>query len=167
MLLGLSDIVNCPGGAVPFETTLDLHDMQFGGCCPVTEPVRAVGRVRNTAGVLELTGKVSTTLHGVCDRCASAFSRDVEYDFEAILTAETQIDDFENPWVFELTDDQADLDDIVNTAFVLNMDSKLLCREDCKGLCCRCGANLNNGSCSCKPEVDSRFAILQQLLDRQ
>ena len=55
MLLGLSKIIDCPGGVVPFETTLDLSQMDFGGCCPLHEPVHAKGSVRNTAGVLILT----------------------------------------------------------------------------------------------------------------
>ncbi len=83
-----------------------------------------------------------------------------------LVTTEPESDDFEDPWVFELHDDCADLDDIVTTTFVLNMDSKLLCSDDCKGLCFRCGANLNLGPCGCKPEPDSRFAVLQQLLDK-
>ena len=166
MLLDLSKLIAEPGGVVPFETSLDLHTMQFGVCCPVTEPVLAKGRVRNTAGVLELTGTVATTLHGVCDRCAAAFARPVEYSIEAVLVTSMGSDDFENPWVFELVDDRADLDDIMTTAFVLNMDQKLSCREDCKGLCFRCGKNLNEGPCDCKPEPDSRFAVLQQFLDR-
>ena len=167
MLLDLSKLIAEPGGVVPFETSLDLHTMQFGGCCPATEPVLAKGRVRNTAGVLELSGTVTTTLHGVCDRCAAAFARPVEYSIEAVLVTSMESDDFENPWVFELVENCADLDDILTTAFVLNMDQKLLCREDCKGLCCRCGKNLNEGTCDCRPEPDSRFAVLQQLLDKK
>ena len=55
----------------------------------------------------------------------------------------------------------ADLDEILTTAFVLNMDSKLLCRPDCKGICPRCGKNLNEGACSCRPEIDPRLAVNQ------
>ena len=40
-----------------------------------------------------------------------------------------------------------------------------LCRDDCRGLCPRCGANLNDGPCSCEPEADPRFAALQRLLN--
>ena len=167
MRLDLSKIIAVPGGVVPFETSLDLHTMQFGSCCPVSEPVLASGRVRNTAGVLELSGTIKTTLHGVCDRCAAAFARPVEHSIEAVLVTSMESDDFENPWVFELVENCADLDDILTTAFVLNMDQKLLCREDCKGLCCRCGKNLNEGTCDCRPEPDSRFAVLQQLLDKK
>ena len=167
MLLGLAKIIGCPGAVLPFETELDLHEMTFGGCKPVSEPVRAVGQVRNTADVLQLTATLTTTLHGVCDRCAAPFTRNVCYPVEAILVADADNGDYESPWVFELQDDQADLDDILTTAFVLNMDSKLLCREDCKGVCFRCGANLNEAPCTCKPEADPRFAVLQQLLDKK
>ena len=50
--------------------------------------------------------------------------------------------------------------------FVLNMDSKMLCSEDCKGLCCGCGTNLNFEDCSCEKEVDPRLAALKQLLNK-
>ena len=52
MLLGLAKIISCPGGVVPFETELDLHEMTFGGCKPVSESVRAVGQVRNEAALI-------------------------------------------------------------------------------------------------------------------
>ena len=75
MLLDLKPILVTPGASLPFETSEDLSDLVFGSCKPADEPVLARGKVRNTAGVLELTGEISTTLHGVCDRCAAAFTR--------------------------------------------------------------------------------------------
>ncbi|MDY5613643.1 MAG: DUF177 domain-containing protein, partial [Dysosmobacter sp.] len=53
------------------------------------------------------------------------------------------------------------------TAFILEMDTKTLCSEDCKGLCPRCGADLNLGPCSCKKEVDPRLAALAKLLENK
>ena len=47
------------------------------------------------------------------------------------------------------------------------MDTKTLCSEDCKGLCPRCGANLNDGPCGCKREVDPRLAVLAKLLENR
>ena len=164
MLLDLKPILVTPGASLPFETSEDLSDLVFGSCKPADEPVLARGKVRNTAGVLELTGELSTTLHGVCDRCAREFQRDVEFPISAVLVTELADEENEDEWVFQLEGDSADLDDIVTTAFVLNMDSKLLCKPDCKGLCCRCGANLNDGPCGCEPELDPRFAALKQLL---
>lgn len=164
MLLGLSKIIDCPGASVSFATSVDLSDLRFGACCPAKEPVRASGSVRNTAGVLTLSGSLTTRLSGVCDRCAREFQRDVTFPMEAVLVMELADEENEDEWVFQLEGDSADLDDIVTTTFVLNMDSKLLCKPDCKGLCCRCGANLNDGPCGCQPELDPRFAALKQLL---
>ena len=166
MLLGLSKIIDCPGASVPFSTSVDLSDLRYGESNPVTEPVLASGTVRNTAGVLMMTGSIHTTIHGVCDRCADDFERFVEFPIDVVLVTELSNEDNEDEWVFHLEADAADLEDIVRTVFVLNFDSKLLCSEDCKGLCCRCGKNLNEGPCSCQKEVDPRFAALKQLLDK-
>ncbi|MBQ8580244.1 MAG: DUF177 domain-containing protein [Oscillospiraceae bacterium] len=166
MLLGLSKIMDCPGQSIPFSTNIDLSDLRFGTCYPVTEPVLAEGSVRNTAGVLVMTGNVSTTIHGVCDRCAADFSRDVEIPLNVVLVTELASEENEDEWVFSLEGDSADLEDIVRTVFVLNLDSKLLCKPDCKGICCRCGRNLNRESCTCEKEIDPRFAALKQLLEK-
>lgn len=165
MLLSLAKIIDRPGGVVPFTIDLDLHDFSFGGCKPLSEAVHASGEVRNTAGVLQLSAIAETTLHGICDRCATEFKRKVSYPVNAILMSELANDNGEEDlWSFLLEGNDADIDDIITTAFVLQMDSKLLCKDDCKGLCCRCGKNLNDGECDCKPEIDPRFAVLQQLL---
>ena len=166
MLLGLSKIIDCPGGVVPFETTLDLSQMDFGGCCPLHEPVHAKGSVRNTAGVLILTAEIDAVLDGVCDRCCKPFHRPFTLPLEAVLVTKLESDQLDSPWVFELVGDDADLDDIFTTAVVLNMDSKLLCKPDCKGLCPRCGKDLNEGPCDSKPERDPRLQVLEKLLNK-
>lgn len=60
-----------------------------------------------------------------------------------------------------------DLDELMGDVFLLNLDTKNLCSEDCKGLCPGCGANLNEESCRCRKEVDPRLAKLAQLLEDQ
>ena len=166
MLLGLSKIIDCPGASVPFSVSIDLSDLLYGESYPVSEPVEASGTVRNTAGVLVMTGSLHTTIHGVCDRCAADFDRYVEFPLDVVLVTELSNEENEDEWVFPLEGDSADLDDIVRTVFVLNLDSKLLCNEDCKGLCHRCGKNLNEGPCNCQKELDPRFAALKQLLEK-
>ena len=166
MLLGLSKIIDCPGASVPFSTSVDLSDLCFGVSYPVSEPVKAEGMVRNTAGVLVMTGAITTCIHGTCDRCASPFDREIDLPINVVLVTEMANEENEDEWVFPLEGDSADLDDIVRTVFVLNLDSKLLCKEDCKGLCHRCGKNLNEGPCNCQKELDPRFAALKQLLEK-
>ena len=166
MLLGLSKIIDCPGASVPFSTSVDLSDLCFGVSYPVSEPVKAEGMVRNTAGVLVMTGSITTCIHGTCDRCASSFDREIDLPINVVLVTEMANEENEDEWVFPLEGDSADLDDIVRTVFVLNLDSKLLCKEDCQGICFRCGKNLNEGPCNCQKELDPRFAALKQLLEK-
>ena len=166
MRLGLSQIIDRPGESISYSSVVDLSDLQYGTCFPVTEPVLASGTVRNTAGVLVMKGKITTCIHGICDRCAAEFDRDMELPIDAVLVTELANEENEDEWVFTLEGDSADLDDIVRTIFVLNMDSKLLCSDDCQGLCCRCGKNLNDGPCSCEKEIDPRLAALKQLLNK-
>ena len=166
MLLDLSQIIDCPGASVSFSASADLRDLRYGQSYPVSEPVLASGTVRNTAGVLVMTGEIRTTIHGVCDRCAADFEKDMVFPIDVVLVAELSDEENEDEWVFPLEGDSADLEDIIRTVFVLNMDSKLLCKPDCKGLCCRCGKNLNDGPCGCQKELDPRFAALKQLLEK-
>jgi len=166
MLLGLSKIIDSPGASVPFSTSVDLSDLRYGISRPVTEAVVARGTVRNTAGVLLMTGNVTTTIHGICDRCAAEFSREIDFPIDVVLVTELASEENEDEWVFPLVGDSADLDDIVRTVFVLNLDSKLLCKEDCKGLCPHCGKNLNTDVCTCEKELDPRLAALKQFLKK-
>ena len=165
MLLNLAKLLDRPGEALNFETQADLSELQFGGCRPADEPVRFQGTIRNTAGVLILSGKLQSTLHCTCDRCLKPFVKELDQPVEAVLTTEIQDEQTADEWTFLLENDEADLDEILTTAFVLNMDSQLLCKEDCKGLCARCGKDLNDGPCSCKKEIDPRLAVLAQLLE--
>ena len=166
MKLGLAKIIDCPGASVSFSDSVDLSDLRFGSCFPVSEPVTASGTIRNTAGVLVMKGMIETTIHGVCDRCAAEFTEKKEIPLDVVLVTELANEENEDEWVFPLEGDSADLDDIIRTVFVLNMDSKLLCKEDCEGMCCRCGKNLNDGPCNCQKELDPRFAALRQLLNK-
>ena len=166
MLLDLSKIIDCPGATASFSVSLDLSDLQFGSCYPLQTPISASGTVRNTAGVLMMTGDIDAHLTPVCDRCAGEYEEDITLPLDVILVTELADEDHEDERTFPLEGNNADLDEIIRTVFILNMDTKFLCSEDCKGLCFRCGKNLNLGPCDCKKEIDPRFAALQQLLNK-
>ena len=166
MYLSLAKIIDSPGSSVPFETALDLSDLEFGTVCPAQSPVQASGTVRNTAGVLQMTGAVTARLDCVCDRCAKPFVQNVRFPLEAILVTELQAEENEDETIFLLKGNDADLDEIVRTVFVLNMDAKMLCSPDCKGLCPTCGKDLNDGPCQCRPAADPRLAVLQKFFEK-
>lgn len=165
MLLNVRSILHTPGKRLEFQFSMDLSDLEFAGRYPVTQPVEVTGQVRNTADVLELELTARTTLDAVCDRCGKAFSQEKEITYQCLLAEELQNED--NDEIVLLEDGQADVGDLARTAFILGMDSKTLCSEDCKGLCPRCGADLNLGPCSCQKEVDPRLAVLAKLLENE
>jgi uncharacterized protein len=163
MRLDLHEIIGKPGGCVPFEYSLDLSDVAFQSVTAFLTPLKVSGEVRNSAGVLTLSANVEADMKCVCDRCAAEFNLHKSMPVEAVLTAE--MEDRDNPDMFLLDGNFADIDEIINTFFVFDMESQILCKPDCKGLCHICGKNLNEGSCGCGREPDPRLAALRQLLD--
>ena len=156
MRLDLRDVIHRPDAEKSFQYQLDLSQLDFYGRKPITRPVVAEGSVINHAGALVLNGTARSELDLVCDRCGKEFSREKVVPLDSLLAEELENEDSEN---------ELDLDEVVTTAFVLAMDTTNLCSEDCKGLCAKCGADLNLGPCGCRPEVDPRLAALAQLLD--
>lgn len=165
MRLNLREIIEIPGGRAPFRATLDTEELDFPSVQAYTAPLTAEGAVENTAGVLELRGTLRVEMLRVCDRCGAAFPEEKTLPLRAGITADPEADD--DPEVFPLEGDWLDLDEVLRTLFVLDMDTKCLCRPDCAGLCPQCGANLNLGSCACKKPRDPRMAVLEQLLDKE
>ena len=165
MILDVTSVLHTPGGRLPFQFSMDLSDLEFGGRHPVSRPVAVEGEVRNSADVLTLTLTASTTLDAVCDRCGKAFAQEKEVPYSCMLAEELQNEDSDDIVLLEAG--KVDAGELARTAFVLGMDTKTLCSEDCKGLCPRCGANLNDGPCGCQKEPDPRLAVLAKLLENK
>ncbi|MCI9311683.1 MAG: DUF177 domain-containing protein [Lawsonibacter sp.] len=165
MRLELRDIIHIPDAHKPFQFQLDLSGQDFFGARPIVHPVQAEGRVTNHAGALVLEGSARSLLELQCDRCGKSFSREKRVALDSLVAQE--LEDEENDDILLLDGTELDLDEAVSTAFILAMDTKNLCSDDCKGLCAKCGADLNLGPCGCGPDVDPRLAALAQLLDKE
>lgn len=165
MIVDVRPILHTPGRSLDFRFALDLSDLEFDGRNPAVRPVAVEGEIRNTADLLELELTARTTLDAVCDRCGKEFLQDQETEYRCMLAEELQGE--ESDEIVLLVDGKVDAGDLARTAFILGMDSKHLCSEDCKGLCPRCGADLNLGPCSCKKEPDPRLAALAKLLENK
>ena len=163
MRLNLREIIEMPGGSVPFHCELETEGLLFPSIKQYLAPPFADGRVYNEAGVLHLEGTVTAEMRCVCDRCGAEFDSVKETPLDAVIVEE---DAGEDPELFILDGDEIDLTEIVSTLLVLDMETKFLCKEDCKGLCSTCGKNLNLGPCGCGKQKDPRFAVLEQLLDK-
>ena len=165
MLIDVRPILHTPGKRLDFHFTMDLSDLEFSGRYPVKDAVSVDGIVRNTADILELDLTASAVLDAVCDRCGKEFRQEKAVPFSCVLAEEVQNED--NDEIVLLENGKVDAEELARTAFILDMDTKTLCSEDCKGLCPRCGADLNLGPCTCKKEVDPRLAALAKLLENQ
>nr|WP_325180648.1 DUF177 domain-containing protein [uncultured Oscillibacter sp.] len=165
MVIDVRPILHTPGKRLDFQFELDLSDLEFDGRKPIVRPVAVEGEVRNTADLLELDLTAEAALDAVCDRCGKEFPLDKEVTYRCMLAEELQNE--ESDEIVLLEDGKVDAGELARAAFILGMDSKTLCSEDCKGLCPRCGADLNLGPCSCKKEPDPRLAALASLLENK
>jgi len=163
MRLNLREIIEIPGASLPFECELETDGLSFPSVVGYSAAPRAVGRVFNEAGVLRLEGTLTADMVCICDRCGAEFESVKETLLDAVIVEE---DTGVNPELFILEGDEIDLGEMLSTLFILDMETKFLCTEDCKGLCDRCGKNLNLGPCGCRKQLDPRFAVLEQLLDK-
>ncbi|MBQ3404479.1 MAG: DUF177 domain-containing protein [Oscillospiraceae bacterium] len=163
MRLDLREVINIPGAQADFDFMPEMNDMEFEGISSVIEPFHAVGTVKNKAGVLELDALVTARFRCVCARCLTEFEHPFKLDVRAVLAEDVQ-DEYESD-IYTLEGDYIDLDEVIITSIVLNIEQRYLCSEDCRGLCGRCGKNLNDGPCDCGVEKDPRLAVLEQLLE--
>ena len=163
MIISVISIMEAPGAGLPFECKLDLQDLQINhrNCLP--KPVAVSGQIVNRAGVLYLDARILANLDLVCDMCGKRFFRDKQLDLDLPLATETANDDDSEVYLFE--GGNVDVAQIVTSAFVLNSGMSVLCKPDCKGLCTKCGADLNIAPCDCQTQdIDPRLEKLKELL---
>lgn len=149
---------------LPLDTELDLSSVEFRGMQPFTQPVHVTGEITVRAGVVQLSVQASLVFEGQCDRCLAPFTHAYTIPMEHVLVA--TLANEENDDYILLDNYQLNLDDLVLADILLELPYKSLCREDCRGLCCRCGKNLNEGACDCETRtIDPRLEVLSQLLN--
>ncbi len=139
---------------MPVEFTLREVTVSFAVC-----------KVREAVTV---EGALQTELSLACSRCLEKarlpLATEFRYTFlpgPPATEEEKELKDEELDVGF-YSDDQISLDALVFEQILLQIPMKTLCRDDCRGLCPRCGTNLNAGSCNCRPETgDPRLAVLK------
>ena len=134
--------------------------------------ISVCGSITDTLGCMTFRAVITVSYVTACARCLDEVSETLEFDFERMVLTEKIASN--NSY------DEDELDDVlyVNEAKIipdadiveeisLELPSFVLCREDCPGLCPKCGHRLADGDCGCKDkkEIDPRLAILQKLLE--
>lgn len=137
----------------------------------VVGPLTGHVRMRRTNQGLLVDGRVDLTLQLNCTRCLKDFEQSMHVPFTEQFYPTVDVVTgmpmpvFDEEEIFPIdAQHHIDLTEAVRQNVLTALPMVTICREDCQGLCPRCGRDLNLGPCSCKPEVDYRLAVLEQLL---
>ena len=137
------------GGKAPFEFVGTAEKLFGEDLEDFTGEIKIVGEVEDV-GNFVVRGRIECRKNFICDRCLTQATADQVHEFE---------EEFDKA---EAVDDLIDVTEFLRDELLAGQPMKNLCREDCKGLCPVCGANLNEGECGCeKFIVDPRLAALK------
>ncbi len=164
MTLDLREVFLQEGSVKNFEYSFSMSDIEIGGVYPFASPIMVKGEASNSAGLVDIVFDVNFVYRRPCDRCMDDVERSLNYRLVHRLAVSLQGD--ENDDYIEVPDYTLDADELITADIILDLPAKYLCREDCRGLCPVCGANLNESECGCYgEETDPRLAALKNLLN--
>ncbi len=150
MLIRIASFVE---GENPVEEELSAGDLDLDAAV-YAHPIQVTGTVENLGHMLNVDVTVTTEAEAVCDRCAIEFQRPCEVDVQAHVLfreARDQEEEETEGLIFAgRKPSEVDLSNEIREALLLEWPMLVYCREDCKGLCRRCGADLNEGPCTCE-----------------
>ena len=142
------------GGKVPFEF-VGTAEKLFGEALEDFADIKIVGEVEDVGKSYVVRGRIECKKNFTCDRCLTQATANQVHDFD---------EEFDKS---EAVDDLLDVTELLRDVLLAGQPIKNLCKADCKGLCPKCGANLNEGECGCDRFIaDPRLAVLKQLVIR-
>lgn len=164
------EVENLTEKGEPFSQVYEPGQVELGEeGARVAGETTVAGRASRKGEEVRVRGQIRTEVELSCDRCLAPRMTPMEVEFDTSFIPQTAASAAtenvellpEHLVVDTYEGDAVDLDELVREQIVLALPSRHLCREDCKGLCPRCGADLNAEHCSCDTaEVDPRWAAL-------
>ncbi len=163
MVLDLRKLFLSDGENRPVNCEFDFSDVEYFGGYPLKQPVKVKGHIENRAGVVEIKCECSVTYEAPCDRCY--VDTVGEYVIPVVKTLVSELENEDDDELVLLKDYKLDLRELCYEEIIPSLPSKHLCKTDCKGVCQKCGKNLNQGDCGCShKEIDPRLEKLRELL---
>ena len=168
MVLNLSDVLTSEGMEIRREIPLEMTCYENG-----TESFAVVSKspvcltVRNEGtDKARLRGEVCVTFLAACDRCLVDVPVALDLHFERRLVSPGVEDEEEDDLSF-MDGFHLDVETLVHNEILMNWPMKILCKEDCQGICPVCGQNRNLGDCGCDTFVpDPRMAVIQDIFNK-
>lgn len=171
MKIDVSEVLSSEGKEMSEDVRIGFSSFHAGtGDYPVWKESPFALSVANLGdGRLMVSGETEVTVGIPCDRCLEevpvTFPLKISREIDVARFLANDPEELENDDYMAGTD--LDVDRLIFGEMMVGWPTKVLCREDCKGICKRCGANLNLTECKCpKTEPDPRMAAIQDIFDQ-
>ena len=165
MLIDLADIIKKENGKLSISAEFVMPEISFmGEEFDFSAPLKVEGTITNNSKSLELSAAVTGSASVHCARCGKPFEAEISFPIKETLMREgEEVPEDEDIIVY--SGKEIELDDVIVKNFLMNVSVKYLCREDCKGICPVCGADLNEVTCDCgKDDIDPRWEKLAEIM---
>jgi len=151
----------------PVETAAEVaadDPLVVGAGITLASPLVVTGRLSTAGeGKYYWQARLVTVVRSECRRCLTPVRVPLAQSLGLVFVTEGEAAGEEDCYVVPARATTLDLSQAVREELILAVPQFVECRDDCRGLCPRCGADLNAGPCSCQPEVDPRWAALTKL----
>lgn len=160
MKVNISNILKVNGESLDIEREEVLEGFdELGDDFVFDTPVKLNCKFTNMGGIVKMEGHLKVDYVVKCSRCLTNIRSSLEADLKEEFAQEGQIEDNDN---YIYCDKVIELDKVLKDNIILNLPARQICSADCKGLCPKCGVNLNTEICSCsKEETDPRMEALK------
>ena len=171
MVINMSELFTVDGTVKTYEVPLEMSEVIWKRKkYPIVSKQPVELRLTHEGDrKIAITAKVSLVLEMPCDRCLDNVKVPMDLDFErnvdANASAEERIAQLDEQSYIDGY--HLDVDGMVLDEMMTDIPDKVLCREDCKGICSQCGKNLNDGPCGCAEEPkDPRMAAISDIFSK-
>lgn len=170
MVIDITDIISCENKETIKQVQIELTSFvsKLGGF-PVIKKAPIDLRIANRENKrLLIQGDVDLCLSIPCGRCLKEVPTDIHFTIDKeIRLADSEVRDEEMEDTDYLTGFQLDVDKLIYGEILVHWPMRVLCNENCKGICRVCGKNLNEGDCGCqRTELDPRMAAIQDVFNK-
>ena len=168
MIINISEVLSEPHKSLDEIITVEMNQVKISGRCfdikkmdPLHLRIEYVGDKK-----LLITGETKLTVIIPCDRCLEDVDTDLDLSFEKNVRTDVEFSngDDESDEANYIDGYHLDVEQLLYNEILIGWPTKVLCSEDCKGICSVCGQNLNKGSCNCEDtSLDPRMSVIRDV----
>eukprot|EP00828_Plagiopyla_frontata_P043818 TRINITY_DN6975_c0_g1_i3.p1 TRINITY_DN6975_c0_g1~~TRINITY_DN6975_c0_g1_i3.p1 ORF type:complete len:193 (-),score=38.34 TRINITY_DN6975_c0_g1_i3:48-626(-) len=165
MKIQICDIISRKARRKEIDYSFKMNQFEFeGDIIKSIDSCKVYGNVSCDEDILLLNANIKVDLEMKCSRCLDTFIYPIDIDIEERFTNDSTLSDE----AIVVSDDVLDISEIVEKSIISTLPIKRVCKTDCKGLCQKCGCNLNYETCNCdKEDVDVRLQALKGFFDNK